>query len=182
MRLSTKGRYSVTAMLDLAIHDKAGPVTLADISQCQGISLSYLEQLFARLRQSGLVKGVRGPGGGYRLARPASEINIAEIICSVDENVDVTQCKGGGNCQDGAKCLTHELWTGLSVKLYDFLSDITLAQFVERPGIPELSLQRDKMIGRFVLAKKQAAAINSGLFDIKQNSTGNVINNKEIMR
>ena len=182
MRLSTKGRYSVTAMLDLAIHDKAGPVTLADISQCQGISLSYLEQLFARLRQSGLVKGVRGPGGGYRLARPASEINIAEIICSVDENVDVTQCKGGGNCQDGAKCLTHELWTRLSVKLYDFLSEITLAQFVERPGIPELSLQRDKMIGRFVLAKKQAAAINSGLFDIKQNSTGNVINNKEIMR
>ena len=88
MRLSTKGRYSVTAMLDLAIHDKAGPVTLADISQCQGISLSYLEQLFARLRKSGLVKGVRGPGGGYRLARPASEISIAEIICSVDENVD----------------------------------------------------------------------------------------------
>jgi len=182
MRLSTKGRYSVTAMLDLAIHDKAGPVTLADISQCQGISLSYLEQLFARLRQSGLVKGVRGPGGGYRLARPASEINIAEIICSVDENVDVTKCKGEGNCQDGAKCLTHELWTRLSVKLYDFLSEITLAQFVERPGIPELSLQRDKMIGRFVLAKKQAAAINSGLFDVKQNSTSNVINNEEIMR
>ena len=165
MRLSTKGRYSVTAMLDLAIHDKAGPVTLADISQCQGISLSYLEQLFARLRKNGLVKGVRGPGGGYRLARPATEISIAEIICSVDENVDVTRCKGEGNCQDGAKCLTHELWTNLSDRLHGFLSGITLAQFVERPGIPELSLQRDKMIGRFLLAKKQAAAINSGVFD-----------------
>lgn len=165
MRLSTKGRYSVTAMLDLAIHDKAGPVTLADISQCQGISLSYLEQLFASLRKSGLVKGVRGPGGGYRLARPASKISIAEIICSVDENVDVTRCKGSGDCQDGEKCLTHELWTSLSDRLHEFLSGVTLAQFVERPGIPELSVQRDKMIGRFVLAKKQAVAINKGLFN-----------------
>jgi Rrf2 family iron-sulfur cluster assembly transcriptional regulator len=168
MRLSTKGRYSVTAMLDLAIHDKAGPVTLADISQCQGISLSYLEQLFAKLRKSGLVKGVRGPGGGYRLARPASEISIAEIICSVDENVDVTNCQGKGNCLDGEKCLTHDLWVDLSNRLREFLSSITLAQFVERPGIPELSMQRDKIIGRFVLAKKQAEAINQGAFKIKQ--------------
>ena len=160
MRLSTKGRYSVTAMLDLAIHDKAGPVTLADISQCQGISLSYLEQLFAKLRKAGLVKGVRGPGGGYRLARPASEITIAEIIRSVDENVDVTRCKGEGNCQGGDKCLTHELWVNLSERLYRFLDGITLAQFVDRPGIPELSLQRDKMIGRFILARKQAEVIN----------------------
>lgn len=170
MRLSTKGRYSVTAMLDLAIHDKAGPVTLADISQCQGISLSYLEQLFAKLRKGGLVKGVRGPGGGYRLARPASEISIAEIICAVDENVDVTRCKGEGNCNKGAKCLTHELWVNLSEKLYQFLSGITLAQFVERPGIPELSLQRDKKIGRFILAKKQAAAINLGAFNINKSA------------
>jgi Rrf2 family iron-sulfur cluster assembly transcriptional regulator len=177
MRLSTKGRYSVTAMLDLAIHDKAGSVTLADISQCQGISLSYLEQLFAKLRKAGLVKGVRGPGGGYRLARPASEISIAEIICSVDENVDVTNCKGEGNCKDGSKCLTHELWTALSNKLYDFLSGITLAQFVERPGIPELSMQRDKMIGRFILAKKQAAVINQGVLDINKN-----LASKEVMR
>jgi Rrf2 family iron-sulfur cluster assembly transcriptional regulator len=175
MRLSTKGRYSVTAMLDLAIHDKAGPVTLADISQCQGISLSYLEQLFAKLRKSGLVKGVRGPGGGYRLARPASEISIAEIICSVDENVDVTNCKGEGNCLDGAKCLTHDLWVDLSTKLHKFLSGITLAQFVERPGIPELSMQRDKMIGRFILAKKQADAINQGVFNINKEP-----NNKEL--
>lgn len=160
MRLSTKGRYSVTAMLDLAIHDRAGPVTLADISQCQGISLSYLEQLFAKLRKAGLVKGVRGPGGGYRLARPASDITIAEIISSVDENVDVTRCKGEGNCQGGDKCLTHELWVSLSARLYKFLDGITLAQFVDRPGIPELSLQRDKMIGRFILARKQAEVIN----------------------
>jgi Rrf2 family iron-sulfur cluster assembly transcriptional regulator len=166
MRISTKGRYSVTAMLDLAIHDKVGPVTLADISQCQGISLSYLEQLFAKLRKAGLVKGVRGPGGGYRLARSAAEISIAEIICSVDENVDITNCSGQGDCMDGEKCLTHDLWTNLSHKLYDFLSGITLAQFVERPGIPELSMQRDKMIGRFLLAKKQATAINQGVFEV----------------
>jgi len=163
MRLSTKGRYSVTAMLDLAIHDRAGPVTLADISQCQGISLSYLEQLFAKLRSDGLVKGVRGPGGGYRLAKPASEISIASIISAVDESVDVTRCKGQGNCQGGQKCLTHELWTQLSARLYSFLDNITLAQFVDRPGIPELSMQRDKIIGRFVLAKKQAEVINQGL-------------------
>ena len=121
MRLSTKGRYSVTAMMDLAIHDKAGPVTLADISQCQGISLSYLEQLFAKLRKGGLVKGVRGPGGGYRLARPASEISIGEIISAVDESVDVTRCSGKADCDNGEACLTHELWTELSKRLYDFL-------------------------------------------------------------
>jgi Rrf2 family iron-sulfur cluster assembly transcriptional regulator len=177
MRLSTKGRYSVTAMLDLAIHDKAGSVTLADISQCQGISLSYLEQLFAHLRKSGLVKGVRGPGGGYRLARPAAEISIAD-----DENVDVTRCKGEGNCQDGEKCLTHELWLNLSNRLYEFLSGITLAQFVERPGIPELSMQRDKKIGRFVLAKKQAAAINRGMFDKNKKLASNALVNKAFVR
>ena len=164
MKLSTKGRYSVTAMLDLAIHDKAGPVTLGDISQCQGISLSYLEQLFSSLRKAGLVKGVRGPGGGYRLAQPASEISIAQIIRAVDEKVDVTNCNGEGDCQEGERCLTHELWTDLSDRLYAFLEGITLAQFVDRPGIPELSMERDKSIGRFVLARKQAEAISQGLF------------------
>ena len=163
MRLSTKGRYSVTAMMDLAIHDKAGPVTLADISQCQGISLSYLEQLFAKLRKGGLVKGVRGPGGGYRLARPASEISIGEIISVVDESVDVTRCGGKADCDNGEACLTHELWTELSKRLYEFLDNITLSQFVDRPGIPELSLQRDKMNVRFILARRQAAAISQGL-------------------
>jgi Rrf2 family iron-sulfur cluster assembly transcriptional regulator len=163
MKLSTKGRYSVTAMLDLAIHDKAGPVTLGDISQCQGISLSYLEQLFSSLRKAGLVKGVRGPGGGYRLAQPAAEISIAQIIRAVDETVDVTNCNGVGDCQGGERCLTHELWADLSDRLYKFLDGITLAQFVDRPGIPELSMERDKSIGRFVLARKQAKAISQGL-------------------
>ncbi len=163
MRLSTKGRYSVTAMLDIAIHDRAGPVTLADISQCQGISLSYLEQLFARLRKSGLVKGVRGPGGGYRLSRPASQISIGDIIRAVDESVDVTRCEGRGDCLNGESCLTHELWTELSHRLYQFLDGITLSQFVDRPGIPELSMQRDKMNGRFILARRQAEAISQGI-------------------
>ena len=163
MRLSTKGRYSVTAMLDLAIHDRAGPVTLADISQCQGISLSYLEQLFARLRKSGLVKGVRGPGGGYRLSRPATDISIGDIVRAVDESIDVTRCEGRGDCLNGEACLTHELWTELSHRLYQFLDGITLSQFVDRPGIPELSMQRDKMNGRFILARRQQEAISQGI-------------------
>jgi Rrf2 family transcriptional regulator, iron-sulfur cluster assembly transcription factor len=159
MRLSTKGRYGVTAMMDLAIHDNAGPVTLADISQCQGISLSYLEQLFSKLRKGGLVEGVRGPGGGYRLSRPASDISIAEIITAVDEKVDMTNCEQEGNCQDGEKCLTHELWAELSQRLYGFLEGITLSQFVDRPGIHELAIQRDKINGRFILARRQAEVL-----------------------
>lgn len=159
MRLSTKGRYGVTAMMDLAIHDNAGPVTLADISQCQGISLSYLEQLFARLRKGGLVEGVRGPGGGYRLSRPAKDISIAEIITAVDEKVDMTNCHQDGNCQEGEKCLTHELWVELSQRLYGFLEGINLAQFVDRPGIHELAIQRDKINGRFILARRQAEVL-----------------------
>ncbi|TNF34201.1 MAG: Rrf2 family transcriptional regulator [Gammaproteobacteria bacterium] len=159
MRLSTKGRYGVTAMMDLAIHDNAGPVTLADISQCQGISLSYLEQLFAKLRKHGLVEGVRGPGGGYKLSRPADQISIAEIISAVDEKVDVTRCSQEGNCQEGEKCLTHELWVELSNRLYEFLGGITLAQFANRPGIHELAIQRDKINGRFILARRQAEVL-----------------------
>lgn len=160
MRLSTKGRYGVTAMMDLAIHDNAGPVTLADISQCQGISLSYLEQLFAKLRKHKLVEGVRGPGGGYRLSRPADQISVAEIISAVDEKVDVTKCANQGDCQNGERCLTHDLWTELSDRLYTFLSGITLAQFVNRPGIHELAIQRDKINGRFILARRQAEMLN----------------------
>jgi Rrf2 family transcriptional regulator, iron-sulfur cluster assembly transcription factor len=159
MRLSTKGRYGVTAMMDLAIHDNAGPVTLADISQCQGISLSYLEQLFAKLRKAGLVEGVRGPGGGYKLSRPADQISVAQIISAVDEKVDVTRCHQKGNCQDGERCLTHELWVELSDRLYHFLEGITLAQFVNRPGIHELAIQRDKINGRFILARRQAEVL-----------------------
>jgi len=135
MKLSTKGRYAVTAMLDLAIHNTHGPVTLADISVNQGISLSYLEQIFARLRRGGLIEGTRGPRGGYRLARPAGEITVADIITAIDENMDATRCTGDQNCQEGEPCLTHELWTDLSRQIYAFLKGITLAQFLERPAV-----------------------------------------------
>ena len=132
MRLSTKGRYAVTAMLDLALNGAEGPVTLAEISENQGISLSYLEQLFAALRSKGLVRGVRGPGGGYYLGREADEVSIADIICAVDEWVEFTRCKGKENCNSGKRCLTHSLWDDLSQQIFIFLSDITLAELVER--------------------------------------------------
>lgn len=131
MRLTTKGRYAVTAMLDLAIHATNSPVPLADISRRQGISLSYLEQLFARLRKQGLVDSARGPGGGYRLSRDASKIAVVDVIEAIDENVDVTRCSGNGDCQDGQPCLTHELWCDLSAQIRAFLSGITLGQLVE---------------------------------------------------
>ena len=141
MRLSTKGRYAVTAMLDLALHENQKPVTLADISQCERISLSYLEQLFARLRRNGLVEGIRGPGGGYRLAKPATEVTIAEIISAVDEKVDATGCLGKQNCRDGVTCLTHELWCDLSKEIFSFLSGISLHDLVNRPEV-RLAAQR----------------------------------------
>ena len=148
MKLSTKGRYAVTAMMDLAIHDIDGPVTLADISKCQGISLSYLEQLFARLRTHGLVEGVRGPGGGYRLGKPASQISVANIITAVDESLDATGCKGKENCYDGQRCLTHQLWQDLSAQLYTFLDGISLSDFVNNPEIREISHRQDSMSSR----------------------------------
>ena len=137
MKLSTKGRYAVTAMLDLALHENQSPVTLADISQCERISLSYLEQLFARLRRKGLVEGIRGPGGGYRLARPAGDISVAEIITAVDEKVDATGCGGRQNCRDGRPCMTHQLWCDLSTQIHAFLSGITLNDLVQRPEVRE---------------------------------------------
>jgi len=144
MKLSTKGRYAVTAMMDLALHDLDGPVTLADISQCQGISLSYLEQLFARLRRHGLVSGVRGPGGGYRLARQASEITVADIIQAVDENVDATRCQGREDCQQGERCLTHDLWRELSCQIHDFLAGISLSELARRPGVVQVAARQDR--------------------------------------
>ena len=138
MRLTTKGRYAVTAMLDLAIHFEDGPITLADISRRQGISLSYLEQLFSRLRKQELVVSARGPGGGYRLSREASEIAVADVITAIDEKVDATRCGGLANCQDDQPCLTHELWTDLSQRIYDFLSGITLADLVNRREVQEV--------------------------------------------
>ena len=132
MRLSTKGRYAVTAMLDLALNGVKGPVTLAEISENQGISLSYLEQLFAALRLKELVRGVRGPGGGYYLGKSSDDISIANIICAVDEWVEFTRCGGRQNCSRGARCLTHSLWDDLSAEIFDFLANISLGDLVRR--------------------------------------------------
>ncbi len=143
MRLTTKGRYAVTAMLDLALHATEGPVPLADISQRQGISLSYLEQLFSRLRRQGLVDSARGPGGGYRLARSASDIAVVDVINAIDENVNVTRCGGQGDCQDGEPCLTHDLWCDLSAQIHDFLASIDLQQLVERRSVREVAKRQD---------------------------------------
>lgn len=139
MRLTTKGRYAVTAMLDLALHQKLGPISLADISSRQGISLSYLEQLFSKLRKQGLVLSVRGPGGGYRLAFAPSDIRVAEIIDAVNESIDATHCQGKGDCQDGETCLTHHLWTDLSEQIHGFLQGISLADLIEREEIKAVS-------------------------------------------
>jgi len=143
MRLTTKGRYAVTAMLDLTLHFEKGPISLADISERQGISLSYLEQLFTRLRRAGLVRSTRGPGGGYSLSRNADEIPVADVIVAVDEKVDTTRCGGLGNCQDDERCLTHDLWVDLSEQIYSFLNGISLAQVVARDGVQDVARRQD---------------------------------------
>lgn len=132
MRLTTKGRFAVTAMIDLALRQSNGPVTLAAISQRQQISLSYLEQLFGKLRRHELVESTRGPGGGYTLGRKASDITVADIIVSVDEPIDATQCGGKENCLgEGSRCMTHDLWTKLNAKMVDFLDSVTLQSLVD---------------------------------------------------
>jgi Rrf2 family iron-sulfur cluster assembly transcriptional regulator len=132
MRLTTKGRFAVTAMVDLAMSGGERPVTLADISQRQKISLSYLEQLFGKLRRKALVSSVRGPGGGYRLTRPSAEVSVGEIILAVDEPIDATQCAGKENCRDDQKCITHDLWTDLNRHIFDYLSSVSLFDLVEK--------------------------------------------------
>lgn len=132
MKLTSKGRYAVTAILDIALYSKHKPVTLADISERQHISLSYLEQLFAKLRRHGLVKSVRGPGGGYQLGYDSSKISVAMVIAAVNENINVTKCLGKGNCQSGHECLTHSLWDELSLRIEQFLNEITLAELVNK--------------------------------------------------
>jgi Rrf2 family iron-sulfur cluster assembly transcriptional regulator len=144
MKLTSKGRYAVTAMLDVAIHAVTGPVPLADISERQGISLSYLEQLFSRLRKYGLVNSVRGPGGGYRLGQCSAQITIADVINAVDESINATKCGGTGNCQDGQQCLTHYLWADLSDRIEDFLKGISLAELVEQRNVKIVSQRQDK--------------------------------------
>ena len=143
MRLTTKGRYAVTAMLDLALHGKGKPVSLADISGRQDISLSYLEQLFAKLRRNDLVSSVRGPGGGYRLSRSGQEIFVAQIIDAVNETVDATGCGGTADCQQGEVCLTHHLWCDLSDQIHGFLSQISLSNLVDRREVQYISARQD---------------------------------------
>lgn len=150
MRLTTKGRYAVTAMLDLAFHSQTTPVTLTEIAARQSISLSYLEQLFARLRKAEIVKGLRGPGGGYKLNRSAWDINIAEIILAVDEQVDATKCGGKANCQNSQPCLTHNLWTGLSIQIHDYLQGISLGTLLEDQNIKHVAVRQQHDIEAIV--------------------------------
>jgi Rrf2 family iron-sulfur cluster assembly transcriptional regulator len=143
MRLTAKGRYEVTAMLAIAVHQEKGPISLADISERQGISLSYLEQLFSKLRRNELVSSVRGPGGGYKLSRDAGDIFVAQIVDSVDETVDATKCAGRANCQHGETCLTHELWADLSEQIHQFLSSIDLATIIANRTVREVADRQD---------------------------------------
>lgn len=153
MKLTTKGRYAVTAILDLALHDSRGPVALADISRRQDISLPYLEQLFNKLRRHGLVESARGPGGGYRLALAAGEVTIARVIFAVDEPMDVTRCGGQQNCQGRARCLTHDLWMELNLHVSEFLNGVTLAGLIQRHNVKRVARRQE-----FVVAGLQPAA------------------------
>jgi Rrf2 family iron-sulfur cluster assembly transcriptional regulator len=143
MKLSTKARHAITAMMDLSINDNYKPVTLADISQCQGISLSYLEQLFAKLRKSGLVVGVRGPGGGYRLSRSPNEISIAQVISSIDDNVQPQPQEQLSelSIQFDDRCITHQIWDELSTKIYNYLDGVSLGEFTQKPEYQTLRQQ-----------------------------------------
>lgn len=143
MKLTSKGRYAVTAMLDVALHSVDGPVPLADISERQEISLSYLEQLFARLRRENLVSSVRGPGGGYQLGRDANSIAVGQVVRAVDETVDATRCKGNADCQAGAQCLTHSLWEDLSDRISVFLDGISLGELMAKRDVQQVALRQD---------------------------------------
>jgi Rrf2 family iron-sulfur cluster assembly transcriptional regulator len=148
VKLTSKGRYAVTAILDLAFHSKSGPVSLSHISRRQDISLSYLEQLFTRLRKQQLVCSTRGPGGGYSLNRPADQIAVAEIIEAVDEVVDTTRCSGASNCHEGRQCLTHELWDDLSHQIHAFLDDISLQDLMDEGSIQKVAARQDRKTGK----------------------------------
>jgi Rrf2 family iron-sulfur cluster assembly transcriptional regulator len=150
MRLTTKGRFAVTAMIDLALRQDKGPVTLAAISQRQEISLSYLEQLFGKLRRHALVESVRGPGGGYNLARPAQNVTVADIIIAVDEPLDATQCGGKGNCngsnEHDGRCMTHDLWATLNAKMVDFLDSVSLQDLVDQQKQKDSERERNNVV------------------------------------
>lgn len=161
MRLTTKGRYAVTAMLDLALHHEQGPIRLAGISDRQGISLSYLEQLFAQLRRRELVRSVRGPGGGYHLGRQANAISVAEVIAAVNEDTDVSRCRGASDCHEGETCLTHHLWMDLSDQVRNFLENISLGDLVNRHDIRRVSEQQARRSNEAAAKDDQILASNS---------------------
>jgi Rrf2 family iron-sulfur cluster assembly transcriptional regulator len=164
VRLTTKGRYAVTAMLDVAYHSEKRPVSLTDIAKRQNISLSYLEQLFSRLRRAGMVEGVRGPGGGYQLSRDAKLINIADIITAVDEPLDSTRCGGQGNCQNDQPCLTHDLWMGLSEQIRLYLSTINLHDLLQRKNVRRVAQRQDRRvkITAVITAPREEAGAETG--------------------
>ncbi len=146
MKLTTKGRYAVTAVLDLALHTGEKPTNLSEIAQRQDISLTYLEQLFSKLRRNGLVQSSRGPGGGYKLAMDANEITVAKIIYCVDETIDMTRCGGQQNCQGDVRCLTHDLWMGLNQHVANYLNNITLAELVEQNNVKIVADRQDAIL------------------------------------
>ncbi len=148
MKLTTKGRYAVTAMLDLALHNDNAPVCLADISARQNISLTYLEQLFAKLRKNGLVESIRGPGGGYRLAKGADEISTAHVIYAVDEAIDTTSCGGRQNCMNNVRCLAHDLWMGLSRNMAEYLNGISLGEIIRTNNVKQVANRQDAVMNR----------------------------------
>lgn len=158
MKLTTKGRYGVTALLDLALHDGEGPVCLSEIAARQDISLPYLEQLFTRLRRRGLVASTRGPGGGYNLGRAASEIAVADIISAVDESFDATRCGGERDCHGGKPCLTHELWADLSREVHRFLKGVSLAQLMQSAPVKNVAArQNQEQVIKFVPRSRAAS-------------------------
>jgi Rrf2 family iron-sulfur cluster assembly transcriptional regulator len=163
MRLTTKGRFAVTAMIDLALRGEGGPVALASVSERQKISLSYLEQLFGKLRRYKLVDSVRGPGGGYCIARPLAMVTVADIIRAVDEQLDATQCGGRENCHDEHRCMTHDLWSTLNSKMYEYLSSVTLADLVEREKQKRSGKTLGEMVGKLhVVAPPKASSARGG--------------------
>jgi Rrf2 family iron-sulfur cluster assembly transcriptional regulator len=159
MRLTTKGRYAVTAILDLAIHNDQGPISLAEISARQNISLSYLEQLFASLRRKGLVASTRGPGGGYSLKMPAADISIADVITAVDEKLETMKCGGAGDCQNNSRCLTHDLWCDLSGQIQKFLADITLENLMSRNAVKDVASRQDEQLQTIQLSEDMKARV-----------------------
>ena len=146
MKLTTKGRYAVTAVLDLALHSDAGPVTLAEIAERQNLSVNYLEQLFSKLRRAGVVKAIRGPGGGYLLDASTAAINVSQIIDAVEERVDARKCGGGEGCQKGLICLTHTLWQDLNEQVHGFLKGVTLESLMQRDPVQQVAVRQDTRI------------------------------------